>query len=385
MALKVSQRGRISPFIVMDVLRTGNNLQAEGKEVFHLELGQPSTPAPKNVINAAVKAAKEDPLGYTEALGRSQLREKISEWYSERYQVEVPVERIIVTTGSSGGFVLAFLAAFEQGDSIALGDPSYPAYRNILYALGLKPVGLETSSETRFQPTPHILNSLNNAVDGLIVANPANPTGCMIDDLGLEQLCAVTRNQGIRLISDEIYHGINFDYDAQTALKYNEDAIVISSFSKYFCMTGWRVGWLIVPKELVRSVECLAQNIYISAPTISQIAATAAFDSIEELEQNIRRYRENRRIMLKNLINMGLTDFAPVDGAFYIYLDVSKLTNDSETFCRDLLLGTGVAATPGTDFDPHRGNKSIRLSFSGDTAMIKEAIERLGNWISKKH
>ena len=205
MALKVSQRGRISPFIVMDVLRTGNNLQAEGKEVFHLELGQPSTPAPKNVINAAVKAAKEDPLGYTEALGRSQLREKISEWYSERYHVEVPIERIIVTTGSSGGFVLAFLAAFEQGDSIALGDPSYPAYRNILYALGLKPVGLETSSDTRFQPTPHILNSLNNAVDGLIVANPANPTGCMIDDLGLEQLCAVTRNQGIRLISDEIY------------------------------------------------------------------------------------------------------------------------------------------------------------------------------------
>jgi len=382
MALKVSQRGKISPFIVMDVLRSGNQLQAQGKEVFHLELGQPSTSAPRRVINAAVKAANEDPLGYTEALGRSDLREKISDWYLQRYQVQVPTERIIITTGSSAGFVLAFLAAFDCGDRIALGDPSYPAYRNILRALGITPVGLETNSDTRFQPTPQILNSLQNPVDGLIVANPANPTGCMIDDHGLSKLCAAVKNQGIRLVSDEIYHGICFDFDAETALKYDENAIIISSFSKYFCMTGWRVGWMIVPEELVRSVECLAQNIYISAPSISQIAANAAFDSIDELEKNVFRYRQNRDILLGGLARMGLTESAPVDGAFYIYIDVSNFTEDSEAFCRDLLLETGVAATPGKDFDPLRGNKSIRLSFSGNTNMIRKAVERLGNWIS---
>ena len=383
MALKVSKRGEVSPFIVMDVLRSGNRLQAQGKEVFHLELGQPSTPAPKKVINAALKAANEDAIGYTEALGRSDLREKISEWYWQRYQVQVPRERIVVTTGSSGGFVLAFLAAFDQGDRVALGNPSYPAYRNILRALGITPVGLETSSDTRFQPTPQILNSLNNPVDGLIVANPANPTGCMIEQHDLERLCVAARHRRIRLISDEIYHGICFDFDAQTALKYDENAIIINSFSKYFCMTGWRVGWMIVPEALLRSVECLAQNMYISAPTMSQIAATAAFDSIDELEQNVFRYRRNRSIILNGLIKMGLKDFAPVDGAFYIYVDVSKHTEDSETFCRDLLLETGVAATPGKDFDPLKGNKSIRLSFSGNPMKIKEAVERLGNWLAK--
>ncbi|MEC9022072.1 MAG: aminotransferase class I/II-fold pyridoxal phosphate-dependent enzyme [Pseudomonadota bacterium] len=383
MALKVSQRGKVSPFIVMDVLRSGNRLQAQGKEVFHLELGQPSTPAPKKVINAALKAANEDAIGYTEALGRSDLREKISEWYWQRYQVQVPRERIVVTTGSSGGFVLAFLAAFDQGDRVALGNPSYPAYRNILRALGITPVGLETSSDARFQLTPQIFNSLNNPVDGLILASPANPTGCMIEQHDLERMCVAARRRSMRLVSDEIYHGICFDFDAQTALKYDENAIIINSFSKYFCMTGWRVGWMIVPEALVRSVECLAQNMYISAPTMSQIAATAAFDSIDELEQNVFRYKRNRTIILNGLIKMGLRDFAPVDGAFYIYVDVSKYTNDSETFCRDLLLETGVAATPGKDFDPLNGNKSIRLSFSGDTMMIKEAVERLGNWLAR--
>ena len=310
------------------------------------------------------------------------MREKISDWYLQKYQVQVPTERIIITTGSSAGFVLAFLAAFDCGDRIALGDPSYPAYRNILRALGITPVGLETNSDTRFQPTPEILNSLQNPVDGLIVANPANPTGCMIDDYGLSKLCAAVKNKGIRLVSDEIYHGICFDFDAETALKYDENAIIISSFSKYFCMTGWRVGWMIVPEELVRSVECLAQNIYISAPSISQIAANAAFESIDELEKNVLRYRQNRDILLRGLARMGLTEWAPVDGAFYIYIDVSNFTANSEAFCRDLLLETGVAATPGKDFDPLRGNKFIRLSFSGNTNMIRKAVERLGNWIS---
>ncbi|MFL2669139.1 MAG: pyridoxal phosphate-dependent aminotransferase [Alphaproteobacteria bacterium] len=383
MTIKVSRRGKIPPFIVMDVLRAANQRQAEGKDVLHLELGQPATSAPARVIEAAHEMLDKDLLGYTEAFGMMSVRKRISEYYTKLNDISIDPDRIIITTGSSGGFVLAFMAAFDVGDRVAISDPGYPGCRNILLGLGIEPVLVQTSAETKFQPTPELLDQIDGKIDGLIVASPSNPTGAMLDETELRALSDYCCERKVRLISDEIYHGITYGKPGVSALRFDENSIVINSFSKYFSMTGWRVGWMVVPSDLHRSVECLAQNFFISAPTLSQFGAGAAFDCIDELDRNVARYATNRKILLKELPKAGFDQLAPVDGAFYVYADVSSFTNDSENFCRRMLEDTGVATTPGTDFDEARGNAFIRFSFSGPTEYVSEAADRIKTWVAR--
>lgn len=380
MTFKSSRRGGIPPFIVMDVLRAANALQAAGRDVLHLEVGQPSTPAPAGVIAAARRALDQDLLGYTEAFGIPPLRQAIARHYQDSYGIAVEPGRIVACTGSSGAFVLAFLAAFDAGDRVALAVPGYPAYRNILTALNIEPVLLAVGPETHFQPTPEALDRLPGSLDGLIVASPANPTGTMIAPDAMERLAAYCRARGIRLVSDEIYHGITYGARAQTALAFEPEAIVINSFSKYFSMTGWRLGWMTVPESLLRTVECLAQNLYISPPTLSQFAAIAAFDCTAELEANVARYADNRRLLLAELPRAGFGKLAPADGAFYLYADVGDMTDDATAFCARMLTETGVAVTPGLDFDPVGGNRFVRFSFAGNGADMAEAARRLIAW-----
>jgi len=380
MALKVAARGRIDPFIVMDVLREANARAAAGAEVLHLEVGQPGTGAPAGVIAAARAALESDRLGYTDALGLPALREALARHYRDFYGVEVPASRIVVTTGSSGGFIFAFLAAFEAGDRVALAAPGYPAYRNILSALGVEPVLVDTGPAERFQPTPALLDRIEGRLDGLILASPSNPTGTMVDAAGLAALVGWCRARGVRLVSDEIYHGIVYGEPAETALAFGDDAIVVNSFSKYFSMTGWRLGWLVLPDALVRPVECLAQNLAVSPPTLSQIGAIAVFDCHDQLRDNVRRYARNRALLLERLPRAGFTDLTPATGAFYLYADVGRMTNDSPKFCRRILAETGVAITPGVDFDPRRGHRYVRFSFAGDEAAIATAADRLIAW-----
>jgi len=322
-----------------------------------------------------------DKLGYTEALGIAPLRARIAQHYRDTYDIDLPAERVVVTTGSSGGFMLAFLSAFDAGDRVALADPGYPAYRNILSALGIEAVGVPTGPADRYQPTPALLERIDGDIDGLIVASPANPTGTMLPGEDMKILAAYCDDRGIRLISDEIYHGITYAVPAATALQFTDNGFVVNSFSKYYSMTGWRVGWMIIPEDLHRSVECLAQNIFISVPSLSQRAACAAFDCTGELDVNVARYAANRELLLSELPKAGLDRLAPADGAFYIYADVGHLTEDSEAFCRQILTETGVALAPGTDFDRDRGNVTIRISFAGDTPTMAEAARRLQRWI----
>jgi len=378
--MKISKRGRIDPFIVMDVMREANALDAAGGDVVHLEVGQPGTPAPKKVRDAAVAALESDRLGYTDALGIPSLRQAIAAHYAGFYGVSVDPAQVVVTTGSSGAFLLAFLSAFDAGDRVALAAPGYPAYRNILSALGVEPVVVETRLEDRFQPTPEVLSRVEGDLDGLIVASPSNPTGTMIDNADMAALTGYCRERGIRFISDEIYHGVTYGHESVCALAHDENAIVINSFSKYFSMTGWRLGWLVIPPDLARSVECLAQNLFISPPTLSQYAACAAFDSHDELQANVASYAANRDILLRELPRVGFDRLAPADGAFYIYADVGALTNDSPEFCRRMLTEAKIAATPGLDFDPYRGNAFVRFSFAGTQDDMTRAIERLADW-----
>ncbi len=380
MALKVSRRGAVPPFIVMDVLRAANERAQEGADIVHLEVGQPGTPAPRGVIEAAKAALEGDRLGYTEALGLPPLRQRIADHYQTMYGVEIAPERVVVTTGSSGGFVLAFLAAFDVGDRVALADPSYPAYRNILLALGVEPVCLPSGPETRFQPTVELLEAAGGKLDGLIVASPSNPSGTMLGEDELSALVDYCRARDIRLISDEIYHGVTYTMPSTTALRFTDQAVVINSFSKYFSMTGWRIGWMVLPDDLDRSVECLKQNLFISAPTLSQHAAAAAFDCTEELDDNVAAYAANRALLLEELPKVGFERLAPADGAFYIYADVSNLTNDSEAFCRRMLMEAGVATAPGNDFDTGRGRGYLRISFAGPMEDMEKAISRLADW-----
>jgi len=380
-ALKVARRGTIPPFIVMDVMSAAAERERQGGDVLHLEVGQPSTGAPSKVLEAAHRALDSDVLGYTVALGVPALRQRIADHYHSVYGVTVPVGRIVVTTGSSGGFLLSFLSAFDVGDRVALAAPGYPAYRNILTAIGVTPVELQTEAAHRFQPTPELLDSLETPIDGLIVASPSNPTGTMLPPTELQALARHCQEHGIRLISDEIYHGITYGMTAATALQSSDSAVVINSFSKYYSMTGWRLGWMVVPEDLVRAIECLAQNLFISPPTLSQHAGVAAFDCTDELNANVARYAANRELLLEALPRAGLDRLAPADGAFYIYADVSHLTDDSEAFCRRMLAETGVAATPGVDFDPARGHGTVRFSFSGATEDMAAAADRLRDWL----
>jgi aspartate/methionine/tyrosine aminotransferase len=382
MSLRPSRRGLVRPFIAMDVLRAANEREAAGAQIFHLEVGQPGTPAPEPVREAAQRALGSEPIGYTEASGIAPLRRAIAAHYQAQYGVMVDPGEVVVTTGSSAAFLLAFLAAFEPGDRVGLAIPGYPAYRNILSALEIEPVLIAVGENAHYQPTPELLADLGR-LDGLVVASPANPTGTMISTTELARLTAYCRERRIRLVSDEIYHGITYGAPAATARAYGREGIVVNSFSKYYSMTGWRLGWMLVPPDLARSVECLAQNFYISPPALSQIAALPVFGCRVELDGHIERYRTNRDLLIGALGAAGLTRFAPAEGAFYLYVDVSSLTRDSDEFCRRLLAETGVAVTPGLDFDPVDGGGWVRLSFAGTTESVAEAARRLKAWVQR--
>lgn len=380
MSLKVSQRGAVDPFIVMEVMGAAAAHAATGAEVFHLEVGQPATAAPRGVLDAARRALESDLIGYTDSLGVPELRNALVGHYRDFYNLDVPVERIVITTGSSGGFLLAFLAAFDAGDRVALAAPGYPAYRSILSALDIEPVLLETGAEDRFQPTPERLERLEGPLHGLIVASPSNPAGTVLDRVHMAALVDYCAARDIRLVSDEIYHGISYGMTPESAVGFSSDAVVINSFSKYFSMTGWRLGWMVVPEDMARSVECLLQNFFISAPTLSQLAAIAVFDCQDELRANVANYARNREVLLARLPQAGFDRLAPADGAFYIYADVGRLTNDSQEFCRGMLAEADVAATPGIDFDPVRGHRFVRFSFAGGHDEIIAATDRLIAW-----
>ena len=377
-----SARSCIQGFMVMDVMRAAAAREACGRDVIHMEVGQPATPAPKAARLAAAKALECQTLGYTMALGLDPLRARIAQLYKDWYNVDVAPERVIVTTGSSGAFVLAFLALFDRGARVALASPGYPCYRHILSALDCVPVILDVDAQTRWMPGPDAIAHAagNGGLDGVLIASPANPTGTMIEPGRLAAMTAACDARGIAFISDEIYHGLTYGAPAASALQFSQHAIVINSFSKYFSMTGWRAGWMIVPPELVRVVERLAQNLFIAPPAISQIAALAAFDAQDELELNRRVYAANRELLLNELPAAGFSSIVPADGAFYLYADVSGLTGDSPVFCRAILDAIGVAITPGVDFDEARGKSFVRFSYSGATADMAEAARRLKSW-----
>ncbi|HEX2889429.1 aminotransferase class I/II-fold pyridoxal phosphate-dependent enzyme [Vineibacter terrae] len=377
----VSKRAEIvPPFIVMDVISAANEMEARGEKVIHCEVGQPSTSAPKGALAAAHAALDRDRIGYVEALGIPPLRERIARHYAQWYGVTLDPQRVVVTTGSSAAFLMAFLAAFDPGARVAMAAPGYPPYRNILAALGMVPVDIVTTEAERYQPTVPALDATGGGLAGLIVASPSNPTGTMVSRDEMAALSASCRARGMRLISDEIYHGLTFEERGVSALEVTDDAIVINSFSKYFSMTGWRIGWMVVPPALVRPIERLTQNLLISTPTLSQFAALAAFDCTEELEAHVRRYRVNRDLLLAGLPKAGFDHLTRPTGAFYLYADVAHLTNDSVDFCRRMLREAGVAATPGVDFDPQRGHRTLRFSFAGSTADMEEAVRRLTHW-----
>ncbi|WP_419905519.1 pyridoxal phosphate-dependent aminotransferase [Kiloniella sp.] len=380
MALKLSARGDIPPFIVMDVLRSANERAAEGEDILHLSLGQPDTPAPQPVLEAVKKAIDNEAIGYTDAMGIPVLRQRIADHYKYLYNQVIDPKRIMVTTGSSAGFLLSFLAAFEPGDKVALAAPGYPAYRNILTALGIEPVLIEAGPDERFQPSPELLDALGEELDGLIIASPSNPAGTMLDEQALKNIVDYCEQKEIRLISDEIYHGISYGMKATTALKFTDNSFIINSFSKYFSMTGWRLGWMVLPEDMVRPEECLGQNFFISPPTLSQIAGAAVFDCYDVLDEYVEHYTRNRDILLNELPSAGFGSLAPADGGFYIYADISHRTNDSHEFCRRMLNETGIAAVPGVDFDPYSGDHYMRFSFAGSQKTMLEAVKRLKNW-----
>lgn len=379
MALKLSNRGDIPPFIVMDVLRAANERAAAGEDILHLSLGQPATPAPDYVLETVKSALDTEMIGYTDAMGIPELRQGIADHYMHLYKQKVDPRRVMVTTGSSAGFLLSFLAAFNPGDRVALAAPGYPAYRNILVALDIEPVLIEVGPKERFQPTAELL-AAQGELDGVIIASPSNPAGTMLSDETLKSIIDYCDANEVRLISDEIYHGISYGTQETTALKFTDDAFIINSFSKYFSMTGWRLGWMILPEDMLRAEECLAQNFFISPPTLSQIAGAAVFKCYDVLERYVAQYARNREILLNELPSVGFDNLAPADGGFYIYADISNRTNDSQSFCSRLLDETGIAATPGVDFDPFNGTHFMRFSFAGTEQTMLEAVKRLKNW-----
>ncbi len=378
-----SRRGDIPPFYVMEVMRATAEREAAGGDVLHLEVGQPSTPAPAGARDAAHHAIDVDVLGYTTALGDDALRRRITQHYRDWYEADVAPGRVAITMGASGGCVLAFLACFDVGDRVAVLSPGYPCYRNMLRAFEVEVVDVPVGPETRFQPTPELLDA-HLPLDGLVVASPSNPTGTMIGPSEMDTLLGWCAANGVRLISDEIYHGICFDQPGATAWRPDGDAVVVNSFSKYFSMTGWRLGWLLTPASLAERVERLAQNLFIAAPTVSQRAGLAAFDCTDELEANVARYRRNRDILLSGLPGAGLDRLAPTDGAFYVWAATDHLADDSQELCAEWLADLGVAATPGIDFDPSRGRGYVRFSFAGSEADMTEAVRRLTDWYQRR-
>jgi aspartate/methionine/tyrosine aminotransferase len=380
-----SARSAVPPFMVMDVMAAAARIEAAGGHVVHMEVGQPAASAPASAI-AAARAALGGRLDYTEALGLPSLRARIARHYGERYDLAIDPARIVVTTGSSAAFVMAFLALFDPGDRVAVAVPGYPPYRHILSALGCEPVLIETTAVSRFAITPDMLMAAHRQapLKGVLVASPANPTGTMMTAAALGDLLAAAHGEGIRFISDEIYHGLDYAFAAETAARLSDDAVVINSFSKYFCMTGWRVGWMVLPDAMVRPVERLQGNLAISVPALSQIAAQAAFDGRDEVEAVKHVYEANRQVLLEGLPKAGLERMLPVDGAFYLYADVSRFCSDSFAFAKQMLEEAHVAATPGIDFDPLNGHRFVRFCYAGSTADMQEAVRRISKWLAAR-
>jgi aspartate/methionine/tyrosine aminotransferase len=381
----VARRAEIPPFHVMDVWAAAAERQRTHGDLVNLSAGQPSTPAPVAVREAAARALAEEVLGYTVALGIPELREAVAGHYARTYGLDVPAEQVVVTTGSSGGFLLAFLAAFDAGDRVAMARPGYPCYRNILSALGCEVVELPCGPETRYQPTVAMLEALDEPVKGLIVASPANPTGTVMAPAELSALASYCERTGVQLVSDEIYHGISYDGAPATSSAWStsREAVIVNSFSKYFSMTGWRLGWLLVPPRLLRAADCLAGNFTVCPPALAQRAALGAFaaSSYAEADSHVARYAVNRRLLLDGLAGLGITRLAPADGAFYVYAEVSHLTVDSMDLTYRLLADIGVAVAPGLDFDPVEGRRWIRFSCAGATKDVEEALRRLAAWL----
>ncbi len=368
----------------MDVMAAAVAEERAGRDIAHLEVGQPAAPAPVRAREAAIHALNGDnPIGYTEALGIRPLRERIAEMYETVHGVAVSADRIIVTTGSSGAFLLSFLSVLEQGERLALADPGYPSYRNILRSINVDPVALSGTLDCGYQPTPALLAQARESgpVKALLAASPANPTGTMLLRADMQALIDDCAHHGTTFISDEIYDRLTYGKKHVSALALSDDAIVINSFSKYYCMTGWRIGWMVVPEAMIRTVERLAQNHFICPPHISQIAALAAMECEEELSAHLDVYAANRALLQDALPKLGFADFAPADGAFYLYGDVSRLTNDSREFAARMLREAGVAAVPGLDFDPERGHRTMRFSFAGSPETVEKAVERLDKWL----
>ena len=379
--MKNSTRGAGAPFIVMDVMEAARQAEEEGRHIIHMEVGQPSTAAPQKALQYLKDSMDSDAMGYTVALGLPALRQKIAGLYGEWYDVDLDPARVVITPGSSGAFILSFTSLFDAGARVGIGAPGYPSYRQILRALDLVPVDIETQPENRLQPVASEL--VGQDLAGLLVASPANPTGTMLDHAALSSLIHATQDVGGAFISDEIYHGIEYEAKAVSALEITDDCYVINSFSKYFSMTGWRVGWMVVPEDHIRQVERLAQNMFICSPHASQLAALAAMDANDELQENLTVYRKNRALMMAGLPKAGFTKFAPTDGAFYVYVDVSEYTDDSLAFSKQILAEAGVALTPGLDFDPARGAGTLRLSYARSTADIEEGLVRLEKFMRK--
>ena len=369
--------------MVMDVMAAAARIEAAGGRVIHMEVGQPAAPAPATAIAAARAALASGRLGYTETMGIPTLRARIARHYRDAYGITIDPGRVVVTTGSSAGFILAFLALFEPGDHVAIALPGYPPYRHILTALGCEPVVIETTQATRWAITPEMLLAAHRKtpLKGVLIASPANPTGTMMTGQALRDLIAAANGAGIRFISDEIYHGLDYAFPAETAARVSDDVVIINSFSKYFCMTGWRIGWMVLPESLVRTVDRLQGNLAISVPTLSQIAAEAAFDGRAEMETVKHGYEENRRILLDGLPKVGFEQILPVDGGFYLYADVARFCDDSFAFAQRMLEETHVAGTPGVDFDPLQGRHFIRLCYAGAAAEMREAVARIGTWL----
>ncbi len=380
--MRNSSRSRVDPFIVMDVMQAASAAEAAGRHIIHMEVGQPGTGAPSGAARALSAAMQEGPLGYTVALGLPALRQRIARMYGDWYGVDLDPARVVITSGSSAGFILAFTALFDSGDRVGIGAPGYPSYRQILGALGMVPVDLPTAEENRYQPVHADFAGMD--LRGLLVASPANPTGTMLDRAAMGALIEACDDTGASFISDEIYHGIEYEKKAVTALEITDECYVINSFSKYFSMTGWRVGWMVVPEAQVRVVERIAQNMFICAPHASHVAALAAMDCTDELEANMDVYRANRALMLEGLPLAGFDRIAPPDGGFYVYADVSAITNDSRALAAEILEKAGVAVTPGLDFDPARGHKTLRFSYARSTDDIREGLLRLATFMQAR-
>ncbi|MCK5793001.1 MAG: aminotransferase class I/II-fold pyridoxal phosphate-dependent enzyme [Ketobacter sp.] len=382
--VKDIKRSDISPFLVMEAFREAHEVTKTGADVIHLSLGQPASKPPQQVLQKVAERMMEDKLGYTDACGIPALRERIAKHYRDEYGLEVPAERVFITIGSSAAFFLSMLCAFNPGDKLAIARPCYPAYPNMMKALDLVPVYLHTTTEDNFQPTVAMLEALPEKPQGLVIASPSNPSGTVIGPKRMKQLVEYCEQHGIRLISDEIYHGVTYGQrETSSVLEHSQQMIIINSFSKYYLLPGWRLGWVVMPENLCRPYETMLQNFFISPPAIAQHAALAVFECKDELDEVVRGYAVNRQILLDELPKAGFNELSPAEGAFYIYANVSSLTNDSREFCRRMLNEAHVCAVAGLDFDKESGHAYVRFSFAGETAEIREAMERLKRWMNK--